>query len=399
MPDPSLCVDWFSGPSAQLEIFSPEPAGPPGLPAAAADYRLRYVPPFRATIRPPVASLQLGPGELTDILQRLDDLAGLATDAVTRGSNDAATLQLETDRDQRLELTGKMLFIYVIPPYVEADFRPAERCLELGIDEDLVQFPWELMHDGEQYLSLKHNLGRFVNSRASTAMATIPPVIGQSLDKLGVLVICVARPTARAGRPPIAALPGAEAEMQAILDTLSGLNDVKVEVLSGKTANYDSVFQALTSGRYHIIHYIGHATFDTQMPYKSALVLYDRDLTTGPLAKMLAKKPPVLCFLNACESGQSRTWGANYNLYDLARSLLSTGAYLIGSRWKLEDQPAVTMAMEFYTALIKNYEPIGCALRRARIATRAAHARSFAWASYVFYGDPRLYFRHSTGGK
>jgi CHAT domain-containing protein len=104
----------------------------------------------------------------------------------------------------------------------------------------------------------------------------------------------------------------------------------------------------------------------------------------------------VLCFVNGCESGHSTTWGANYNLYDLARSFLSTGSYLIGSRWKLEDQPAVTMAKELYTSLIKNQEPIGCALRRARIATRLAHPQSFAWVSYVFYGDPRLYFRRSA---
>jgi CHAT domain-containing protein len=182
--------------------------------------------------------------------------------------------------------------------------------------------------------------------------------------------------------------------MNAILDSISGMVEVSVEVLLGKDATSQKVFQALTSGKYHIVHYIGHATFDAQAPHNSALVLQDKDMTTGPLAKILGKKqPPLLCFISACESGGSQTWGANYNLYDLARSLLSTGCYLIGSRWKLEGEPAVTMAKEFYSALLGKREPIGCALRLARGNTRAAHPASFAWASYVYYGDPRLGFR------
>jgi CHAT domain-containing protein len=54
-------------------------------------------------------------------------------------------------------------------------------------------------------------------------------------------------------------------------------------------ADHDNVFQALTSGTYHIVHYVGHAIFDAQTPYKSALVLHNRDLSTGPLARMLSR--------------------------------------------------------------------------------------------------------------
>jgi len=34
--------------------------------------------------------------------------------------------------------------------------------LEIGVDESLNEFPFELMHDGETHCCLKHNVGRYV---------------------------------------------------------------------------------------------------------------------------------------------------------------------------------------------------------------------------------------------
>ena len=46
--------------------------------------------------------------------------------------------------------------------------------LALGVDELLLDLPLELMHDGEDFLALKHPLGRFVNSSS--------PVASQALE-------------------------------------------------------------------------------------------------------------------------------------------------------------------------------------------------------------------------
>lgn len=391
----SVRVDWFSGAGAQLEVFGREE----GEGAEAANYRLRYVPPFRATIRPPLLNMKLGSGELRTLLEELDRLAQHVEGASTRGNDDPQKRQLLDGRDSQAQATGHMLFDIVVPKFVEADLRTSGLFVELGVDEELVQYPWELMHDGDDFLCLKHYVGRFVNSRSTNpGYQSQQPVllVGKNVDKLSILLVSVPKPDVRDGAnsqlPP---LPGAERETEAILETLAGLESVQVSTLTGPHATYGNLFQALKSTSYHVIHFVGHAVFNDNRPNESALVLKDRDMTTGALSSYIGRTPPVLCFVNGCQSGKSAAWVDNYNMYGLAQAFLDTGSYLIGSRWNLEDDPAVTFAAEFYSKLAKEQQPIGMALAAARRKTRNDWAQSFAWASYVFYGDPRVFF-HRT---
>ena len=62
-----FCMGWVAGPSAQVELFSP-------LAASGGGYQIKYTPPFRSTIRPPVAERPLGPERLDPIKQSLDQL-------------------------------------------------------------------------------------------------------------------------------------------------------------------------------------------------------------------------------------------------------------------------------------------------------------------------------------
>jgi CHAT domain-containing protein len=255
------------------------------------------------------------------------------------------------------------------------------------------------MHDGEQYLCLKHYVGRFVNSNTPLAGNVQPPSATSSslVDKLSILLISVPKPDDRINpAETFSYLPGAEEETTKILEALKGVDGVEVSLLAKKDATYANVFKALKTGRYHIVHYAGHAIFNTARPNLSALVLNDRNMATGSVCTYFGANPPLLCFMNACDSGKSDQWTQNYNIFGLAQALLATGSYLIGSRWNLEDEPAVGFAVEFYTQLVKNGMPIGEALMQARTKTKSDWKDSFTWASYVFYGDPRVYFRRAT---
>src|SRR5688500_1664078 len=69
MPAPGkFSMKWQSGPSGQLEIFSP-PANVPG-----GVYQLKYTPPFRTTLRPPLQRCNLGADELAPVDQGLEQL-------------------------------------------------------------------------------------------------------------------------------------------------------------------------------------------------------------------------------------------------------------------------------------------------------------------------------------
>lgn len=380
-----VCLDWYSGASAQIEVFSPDPT------KAVSDYRLKYSPPFRHTLRPPLEDLHLGPGELAPLNEELEEVVKRVQGARGHGAGPAAN---RSKVEEQMQLAGSQLFDLIIPRAVAPDLRTGSLFLEFGIDEQLVQYPWELLHDGDDFLCLKHSIGRYVNS---TTRQTAAPLVGfgntSTLDKIRILLISVPNPKPRAGHPPYPRLPCVETETQKIVEAVAGIDYAELTLL--KNATFNEVYNALRQDEgFQIIHYSGHATFNSATPYMSGLVLDDRDMTTGPLSRYFGKSPPVLCFINGCESSSASGWAENYDIFGLAQSLLSTGSYLLGSRWKLQDAEAATFASHFYGLLLKDLKPVGVAMLEARKATKVSGGEdNFAWAAYTFYGDPRICFR------
>ena len=382
-------LDWFAGASAQIEIFSP------GFKKRSNVYQLKYTPPFRSTIRPPVEEQPLGSKELDPVNKRLDELFS-TLDRRTARSSKTKEAPAPVDRlpiDQ-MKTLGNLLLDLIFPPNIQADLQKGGLFLEIGMDEKLLKYPWELMHDEENFLCLKHSVGRFVNgASASIPMQQLPPVrLGSKLDTLKILIISVPQPQER---PNIKydKLFGAEEETKVINETLSGIDGVKLKLLNGKHATLDKVHAELKKG-YHIVHFNGHARFDDKNQRDSSLVLFDEDITTGAIARLYSRKPPLLCFINACETAKFGGWENRYDIFGLAEAFLSTDAYLLGSRWEINDKSAAEFAKQFYKSLIKDGKSLGGSILKGRIASKDKVPNDeFGWASYVFYGDPRVCFR------
>ena len=390
---PSFRLDWDFGPGVQLDLTSPpQPAG--GPPGADRLFQLKYSPPLRSAIRT-LLPLPLTKGDLDSVDQQIDALvkavnarARSATGATNANAGRGAPGARQAAEFQTL---GDVLFNLVVAPYIAADLRLEELFVEIGVDEDLLGYPWELMHDGETFLCLRHYLGRFINSTTSTPPpARVIDPWGNPFKPLTVLVVSVPLPMPRNGLV-FEPLPSAEAEADAIVKTLADIDGVEVFPLRGKDATYAEVFKKLKSRRFHIIHYCGHAVIDNVNPRQSCLILHDRSMNTGPLTTFVAKATPILCFINACETAQA-AGGQSFNFYGLARAFLDTGAYLLGSRWKIGDGPAAEFANAFYTSLLGRGDPLGKAVHDARTACSRRFADEFAWASYILYGDPRVRF-------
>jgi CHAT domain-containing protein len=267
-----------------------------------------------------------------------------------------------------------------------------EGFLEIVVDESLLEYPWELMSDGDSFLCLRHWVGRFVNAKAADALPTIGATNWNALapGPLQVLLISVADPAARGGRKP-ERLHEAETETRAITDALTGAG-VVLKTLQGPQATLAEVQRAFRGG-YHIIHFNGHAEFNPDRPRESGLVLYDQNMKPGQIAPFLKASPPVLFFVNACESAATGTAVRGQHAFGLARAFLSTGAYLLGTRWRVEDVKAAKFAESFYKSLLAE-KSIGESVRDARLACKDdADPGDFSWASYVYYGDPRVGFR------
>ncbi|MDP9177767.1 MAG: CHAT domain-containing protein [Gemmatimonadota bacterium] len=384
-----FCLDWLAGPNAQVELFSPSAAALGGL------YQLKYTPAFRATIRPPIEERPLGPAELRPINSQLNKLATAidARSGNTEQPNRVAAVDIPDPFADMAEL-GTQLLDLMMPPYVQADLRAAELFLEIGMDDKLLEYPWELMHDGDEFLCLKHAIGRFVNGAAQPMIARQPVTqLGSSLDALSILLISVPRPQPRDDGLTYEHLKEAEAETDTIIETISKIEGISLSTLIGKEATWSNVWKTLRGQTFQIIHFNGHATFDEATPRSAGLVLFDRNMLTGSIATFFGRNPPLLCFINACETAKAATWKNRHDIFGLASAFLNTGAYLLGTRWKINDKAAAEFAKRFYTSLIVNHKSIGAAVKDARIATKVAAPDDFAWASYVFYGDPRVCFR------
>ena len=75
---------------------------------------------------------------------------------------------IATNKD--MEFLGRELLRTLCPQPVRVELRRPVKdlFLELGLDEALLDYPWELMHDGREYYCLTHRMGRFVNSNQMT---------------------------------------------------------------------------------------------------------------------------------------------------------------------------------------------------------------------------------------
>jgi hypothetical protein len=385
-------VAWEAGPGAQLELFSPE--------TGTDVFRMRFSPPMRKTLRPPVSELRLGPVELKPINKRIGELVNAANSRGQGAAPGAAPVNVIKAAGN----AGRLMQRHMVPVSVQSELAGGELFIELGLDEPLLEYPWELMHDGKDFLGCKHSVGRFVN----VSKPQIPPQVRPEPileDQLRVLIVSVPNPEPRDPGTRFTSLRGAERETEAMVRLLAAAN-ADVTLISGRDATWDNVINALhdTTKRFHIVHYNGHATFNAQNPRQSALELYDQELWTAYIVSAFEARPPVLFFVNGCETARTqpgpaahggKLWQDTFEIFGLASAFLDTGAYLIGSRWEVGDDAAELFATTFYRGLLEE-KPLGTLVRDARRAclqaAQLANSNDFSWASYAFYGDPRLYF-------
>jgi hypothetical protein len=149
---PRFIIDWFGGPAVTLDLQA--------SPTASDRYLLKYTPPFRSSMRNPAE--EISPNH-ADLEQRIGASMREFAAREVEGGRGYRGREVGNAGLRKLESLGKQLFRMVVPRNVEIDMRRLSLFLEIGTDERLLQYPWEIMHDGDNFLCLKHYIGRFVN--------------------------------------------------------------------------------------------------------------------------------------------------------------------------------------------------------------------------------------------
>jgi class 3 adenylate cyclase/CHAT domain-containing protein len=310
-----------------------------------------------------------------DLIEKLrQDLFDVLNQANPRGV-------LEQPLMEELERLGQLLFESLFPqPVRERLLQSSISDLLLHTDDRLVQIPWELVFDGQEFLSQKFNMGRVVRTRQALSERETRPLHGP----LRMLIIANPRGDLEASH-----LEGAQ-----IRDSLlaNGM-DVEIEILHSEITMEEA-------GRgiqdFDILHFAGHARYNIEAPETSSWMFSDGELTSSEISSLADAGPlPSLVFSNACQSGYTEEWKVSEHLgreiYGMANAFLLSGVqHYIGTFWEIPDPTSAQFALAFYKELVKG-ATIGEALRQARRSIIERFGKeAVVWASYMLYGDPTV---------
>jgi CHAT domain len=305
----------------------------------------------------------------------------------------AAARTLLLDKESDLESTGSdltdqirdvgdLMYRLFVPDPVQRLL--ADSACSFTITTNDLELPWELMHDGEDFLCVQRPVGRMPMGRAFPRRARWHERIRNRLRFL----LIYADPHGDLGKAKVEV----ESVERALKDKWK--DRIEIQLLMGSGVTGRAMNDALRGGGFDVIHYAGHAAFEAQNPELSGLLLHDDEVFFAQKIQSLVEGQPLV-FLNACESSRTaneqdvQTTGY---LAEPAEGLAAAFVYggalgCIGALWPVYDQGAADFAVEFYNRLLEG-NLVGEALRLARAEIRRQRPEEITWASYVLYGDP-----------
>lgn len=248
----------------------------------------------------------------------------------------------------------------------------------INMDDSMVRIPWEILYDGENFLSHKFNVGRIVQTQQT--------VLSQKRRPMGIplKMLILADPKGN--------LPAAHKEGFRIRDSLDRQRDnFNVNVKSTRVLLSD-VSEKIQY--YDAVHYAGHSDHVSETPGKSGWLLADQKFTAEDVSRLRESRVmPSLLFANTCHSGRTEEWSIDENcgnqIFGMANAFLLSGVqHYIGTFWEILDEPSSDFALKFYEE-IADGKSIGEAVRNARLALIDKFGEdNIVWASYMLYGDP-----------
>lgn len=219
----------------------------------------------------------------------------------------------------------------------------------------LKNFPFELLHDGDDFLSLKYSFFRY-----PTNMQNAPAFRFSGSLKRALLV--ASNP---GGNLPN--IPEVSDEIE-VIKKIFKMGDIQCDTIDVEEASLESVIHLLETGSYDIVHIACHAEFDSKYPDKSSIILGDtfnncQRLSALSLRKYFRDAKVQFAFLNCCHSAKQGTLNDSAGMVD---AIVRGGVpSVIGMQWPIDSMIAVEIAKTFYSKFIQGDTP-DSALRKTR---------------------------------
>lgn len=323
-------------------------------------------------------------GAEQETLRRYEDFK-ISLPKINQYSNKIKDLLSRANRNGRitkqtllsLKQSGQLLYEELLPPRTKIIVGDTKlESLILSIDDGLVQIPWELAYDGKEFLCQRFNMGRSVSTKqefTSSFRQIHPP--------LQMLILADPQGNLPSSHQEGIELRNMLGEGKNFAATDFKSSGITKDYIRGRLRNYD------------ILHYAGHAEYDSEQPANGGFLLADGKLSALEIRNMIGRTPfPSLVFCNACSSGRTEQWkiAEGYqSVHGLTNAFLVSGVrHYLGTFWEIPDEPSLHFALRFYDELAGG-TAIGEAVKKARLNLIDAYGEeSIFWGSYMLYGDP-----------
>ena len=263
----------------------------------------------------------------------------------------------------------------------------------------MLDVPFELVHDGQEFLALQQPLVRTIQHGGPSPAAHALP---RDTSKWKVLLIA-----ADTWERNLDSIPDVDIEVNK-LRAVFERRGVHPVVMNSWDASAASVEEKLKEKHWHVVHFAGHGIYEPDYPSESGWALWERSctetqwnsiksnlnsvgpirgllkhMTTADLRQLLQPRPPWLGYLSCCHSARTGTgaqavYSKSLGLMD---ALIQSGVtVVVGHRWPmLDDSDSVRFVITFYETLIDT----GSSKRAILRARQSAQAHEAHWASAV----------------
>ena len=282
--------------------------------------------------------------------------------------------RLATRARLELEGVGSFLMDTLLGPEVRETLRTSPgKPVIFRVAPALLAVPWELAHDGEDFVCRRHPLARQVLTTRAPRSRPLP-------KRLSAVLLS----------DPTGDLPGAAEEARMLLEQMARVTPDRlgVELYGGCRADAARVLAA--AERADLLHFAGHLS-TSPAGWKLAAGALAPERFAG------RAQAPLLAFASACGPGMHPMDGA---AHQLARAYLEAGVgHYLAALVPVHDRAGSAFAHAFYQAFLGGV-PLGEAVRRARAAVAARHGEDeLYWATFVLYGDPNLRWTQVLAGE
>jgi len=296
-------------------------------------------------------------------------------------------IQTGTPDLQFLKQIGQRLFFHLFgnkaAQQIYQDFISSTNHGELVICHKQNQagaIPFEALHNGQQFLLLRHPLYR---ARSSDEYHFVE---SDSIEQpLKILLIA-------SDTPP--AIPLVDNEITLIKNQLQKIArelQVEMEIISLLTveSDYVNVMNVIQSGQFQFIHYAGHSNAD-----QNCIYLWEKPNKGGrvkavPASELAGRLNSTLRFfyLNGCNSAGT---SHSPSLSGFADAILATGATaFIGNARAVEDRSSAEFAMDFYWQLFETQLNFARAMYFTRL--KWSQQTQFQEGGHLFWFSPVLW--------